>query len=436
MKKLLIPLLLVATPVLASVENREARSLAMGGTGVASAHPGAASLYNPALLSHVGEEREWQFFFTPLGAALSLESDAQEAYDKISNDEYLDGISTAIDGINTAVSTSDLAMFQQNSADFTHLTRDFSRQMGFISGQPLDLGLGSVIAFGSAGQSFGLGVHARRSAQVEMTPEISACDRNLLNEYARVVEQASLGSFPTLNETYTCDGQVTPLITAGVLEDVSSQLTSSFFFGGAMTTEIGLSLSHAFAFGENQLAVGITPKYVNVVSYVVMPTIQNLDDENYDVEEELRNTEVDEDSYNMDIGLATSFFDRKLSLGLVARNLISQSYETPADANGVKHTFDIKPQATAGVAYQVAGLTLTSDLDLTKNKAFFNDSETQYLGLGAEYSLFKMLDFRVGARSNLAESDPLLLTAGLRFFFVSISAEYSKDQVGLALQFP
>jgi hypothetical protein len=33
----------------------------------------------------------------------------------------------------------------------------------------------------------------------------------------------------------------------------------------------------------------------------------------------LRNTEVDEDSYNMDIGLATSFFDRKLSLGLVAR---------------------------------------------------------------------------------------------------------------------
>jgi hypothetical protein len=65
MKKLLIPLLLVATPVLASVENREARSLAMGGTGVASAHPGAASLYNPALLSHVGEEREWQFFFTP-----------------------------------------------------------------------------------------------------------------------------------------------------------------------------------------------------------------------------------------------------------------------------------------------------------------------------------------------------------------------------------
>jgi hypothetical protein len=32
--------------------------------------------------------------------------------------------------------------------------------------------------------------------------------------------------------------------------------------------------------------VGITPKYVNVVSYVVMPTIQNLDDENYDVEEE------------------------------------------------------------------------------------------------------------------------------------------------------
>ena len=102
----------------------------------------------------------------------------------------------------------------------------------------------------------------------------------------------------------------------------------------------------------------------------------------------------------------------------------------------MKHTFDIKPQATAGVAYQVAGLTLTSDLDLTKNKAFFNDSETQYLGLGAEYSLFKMLDFRVGARSNLAESDPLLLTAGLRFFFVSISAEYSKDQVGLALQFP
>jgi hypothetical protein len=43
---------------------------------------------------------------------------------------------------------------------------------------------------------------------------------------------------------------VTPLITAGVLEDVSSQLTSSFFFGGAMTTEIGLSLSHAFAIGE------------------------------------------------------------------------------------------------------------------------------------------------------------------------------------------
>ena len=171
-----------------------------------------------------------------------------------------------------------------------------------------------------------------------------------------------------------------------------------------------------------------------------MPTVQELDDANYDLGDELEDSEQTDDDFNLDLGLATTFLDDRITLGLVIKNLIANSYKTkPASNTGQYAEFDVDTQARLGIAWDAPmGLTLAADMDLTKNKPYFLGDDTQFLGAGVEWDVASIVRLRGGFRTNLADSDDQAFTAGIGFNIIAVhfdlAAQVGENNAGAALQ--
>ena len=439
MKKWAIPLFCLSLPTSLLAADVETRAWAMGGTGTASATPAAAVLYNPALLGLKGNKPATQVILPSLGLRLTAKEDAQDGYQNIDDEDYFDTIDQSVDDINTAIGNTDWAAFDAAAGTFIDSTRGLNEQFGYITREPLNAGAGALFSVASSQPLVGFAVYANASAQLEVTPDISDCDRGLLNEYITIIDNTiGTGTAPAANQTYSCGGTTYNLTDgASNLLTPTDNLDSELFVGAVLISEIGVALSYAFDIGGIPLSVGVTPKMISLTSQVANPTMQDLDDDNYDLGDELEASEMDEDMANLDIGLASRFFD-SLTVGVAARNLVSKRFTTAADQNGTRHSFELKPRYSAGVAWQTGALTLAADLDLSKNQAFFNDRESQYLSAGVEYILFHFLDLRAGLRSNLADDKHPVYTAGLGFnifaFNLDLSAQANADQAAAALQ--
>lgn len=110
-----------ATPLLPM----DARGLAMGSTGVASAKLAHAPQYNPALLSTANEEDDFAIVFPQIGVVAGDEEEMIDAFDSITNDEYagssngdsiidhFEGITERLDEILISGSGGTISMEQQ-----------------------------------------------------------------------------------------------------------------------------------------------------------------------------------------------------------------------------------------------------------------------------------------------------------------------------------
>lgn len=66
-----------------------------------------------------------------------------------------------------------------------------------------------------------------------------------------------------------------------------------------------------------------------------------------------------------------------LVIGVSGRNLIKRDLSS-IEAGGVQLTYQVKPMVTAGVAYDWAAFSLSSDLDLTDNDKFAELEGSRY----------------------------------------------------------
>jgi hypothetical protein len=110
----------------------DARGLAMGGTGVASAKLAHAPLYNPALLSTAHADDDFAIVFPQIGVIVSDEEEMIDSFDALSNDPYsssssgesiidhFEGITDQLDIILTSGDSGSVSMEQQIS-DFETL---------------------------------------------------------------------------------------------------------------------------------------------------------------------------------------------------------------------------------------------------------------------------------------------------------------------------
>lgn len=343
-----------------------ARSFAMGGTGVAIAHPGAAGTSNPAMLA--ANHHEWNDDF-----ALVLPSVNARFADEEETVDQIDRIQQIIDDFQQAQSNNDISSARQNAGELRDQLNAFDRDTIRV-----DAGLGLALAVPSP--DFAVGFFANGNLRATARGEFDENDDALL---------------ATLE-----NGSTTDLATADLDQDLQSRgkvLASA-------VSEVGISFARSFEFNNGErLQIGVSPKFVQLRTFQYTETVSGFDDDNFDAED----TETKKNRLNVDLGAAYSFGQQKQwKAGVVVKNVVPMELDSARSKPGLERqrTLEVGPMITTGLSHIGQYHVVTAEVDLTKNEAFGYEDDTQWLALGAEFDAFRFAQLRAGLRHNLAHS--------------------------------
>lgn len=335
-----------------------ARSFAMGGTGVAVAHPATANIANPAMLAN--GHHDWADDFGLILPSINVRmADDEEVVDQI--DDIQD---TIIQLENSATPTE----AQDNAGVLRRQLAELSRDTARV-----DVGAGLSLAIPR--EAFSVGVFTDGSLRVTTRGNVTANDLEILRE----IEE---------------DIIVAAEVASGA-RDVESELTSDGTVIAASTAEIGVSFARAFELTNgDQLSLGLSPKYVQLRTFEYVQRVNDFDDDDFDSDE----NETDDSQFNVDLGTAYRFGEeREWNAGLAVKNILPMDLESTSGAK-----LEIDPKISAGLAHTGDYHVVTAELDLTKQKGFGFSDDTQWLALGAELDAMRYAQVRFGVRHNLA----------------------------------
>ncbi|QCF26840.1 conjugal transfer protein TraF [Hydrocarboniclastica marina] len=364
----------------------DARALAMGGTGVASGRPSSASFYNPALLSiqHKHNQDDFNITLPSLNARVADDEDVIG---------QVDDLQDTIDQFNEAVESFQSGGSPENARD---AARTMQSQLRDFNKDAMRADVGLSLSFQKPGKALGVGVFADASLRANARGEYADQDDAFLSgiiDGSRAIELIDTGDEDQVSNNY--------------------ELRSQGRIVAAAMAEVGLTLSREFEIKGNALALGVSPKFVQLRTFDYIANVAAFDDEDFDAEDQ----ETTKNGFNMDIGAAYTFGEHEQWVaGASIRNLIPMELKTVNDQK-----VELNPQMTVGMAHRSDWHTLAIDLDLTKNEAFSFEDDTQWLSVGAEVDVFNSAQLRAGARHNIAHdsstSDGIAeknqLTAGL-----------------------
>ncbi|KPK37990.1 MAG: hypothetical protein AMJ69_09665 [Gammaproteobacteria bacterium SG8_47] len=373
------------------------RSMAMGGTGVASGTGANASYYNPALLAIARDENDFDLVLPTFGVRVADPASIRGDLDDFQDADYIQLFEDAILSFNAATTLPEL---QTAASDTVAAARDLQTELVNFSGDPLviDANVGFALAIPNETLGIALYVNSRAvgGGELNVTDE----DIALTDEYINELESVFVdGNLP----------DPTSPIYAGTDFDLvipTDDFTSTADGRGAVITEAGVSLANEFA-SLGGLALGITPKYVRTDTFDYS---LDVDTAEFDLEE---NRKAYSD-FNFDLGAAIQL-GGGWKLGLVGKYLIAKEYET-----FLGNTVELNPQVRAGVAWETDTLTIAVDADLTKNDPLGFDGQTQFLAGGVELDVADTVQVRAGYSRNMADNvigDPSLFSVGLGFTF-------------------
>ncbi|KXO08114.1 MULTISPECIES: conjugal transfer protein TraF [Marinobacter] len=406
---LAISLSIATTSALASPQApMSARSFAMGGTGVAVAHPSAAPLANPAMMA--APQHDWADDFGLMLPSVNARfADEEEVVDQI------DDIQDVIDEFQGLNRTSNPEEARRLAGDLRERLNNFDRDTVRV-----DAGLG--IAFAIPTNSISVGFVADGAIRATVRGELDPDDDAFLREL----------------ETATA----LELATA----DLDRDLKSRGRILASAVAEVGISLATTFELNNGeQFQFGVTPKYVELRTFQYTETVSGFEDDDFDSDE----FETDKSGFNLDIGAAYAFGEnREWNAGVVVKNLIPMELDS-AQARPLlgeeKRTLELNPMVTAAIAHKSDYHVVTAELDLTKKKAFGFEDDTQWLAVGAEFDAWRYAQLRAGIRHNLASNsdndgieEDTQFTAGLGLNVLGarldIGALYSSADVGAAIE--
>jgi hypothetical protein len=407
---LAIGLSVASTAALASPQSfMSARSFAMGGTGVAVAHPSAAPSANPAMMA--AQQHEWADDFGLMLPSINARmADEEEVVDQV------DDIQDLIDGFEDFKS-SNPAQAQDSARQLVDRLEAFDRDTMRAN---VGLGLGFAIPTNSVSVGF--------FADGNLTATV----RGELDERDLAVLEGIAALDPSAVESVN-------------LED---NLNSRGRILASAVVEAGVSFAKTFELSNGEaLQIGISPKYVELRTFQYTETVSGFEDDEFDGDE----YQTDKSGFNLDIGAAYAFGDNnQWNAGVVVKNLVPMELDSAVSENPAKmeekHTLELNPMVTAGIAHKSEYHVVTAELDLTKKEAFGYEDDTQWLAVGAEFDAWRYAQLRAGVRHNLASNDDndgieedTQFTAGIGLNIlggrIDIGGLFSSADVGAALEF-
>lgn len=371
----------------------DARSLAMGGAGVASATSANAAYYNPALMARyktrkeIGHNSRYVVPLTLRGSR-SLETIA-----KADEQQLEQNLVNSIADFN-ANQNSQTARQVLGAATELQSNLDTLLQ-GPVQG---DIIYGIVLGIGHKHEGGAIIINQRLVGDGAV--DNFASDIQLLGEYVDAMTFIEGGGNPADAAT-RYPNVVNP---DGTIADQTGNLTSAASGSGLIMTEIGMAMSKEFKVYGIDLAFGITPKVQQVVTYDFSADASTgesstVRDDNQDWE------------FNMDFGIAHQI-NHQWRAGLVIKNLRTIHYTT-----SLGNAIDIGPQIRAGSSYDMGARGLYAiDVDLLENDAVGGGSPSRVLSLGGEWPVLSFLKLRGGMTRNMkgaGDANDVLYTFGV-----------------------
>ena len=388
----------------------DARSAAMGKTGVASVGSTNAGYFNPALLAsfsqrkHLGEN---QRLAVPSISAYVSESALE--LEVIDDAGYETRLNNAIADFNN----------NANVDDILNTLRSLNDDLNVASSVPLfadvHASMNVRVPDRQEGGAFYYGMRALLDGNLFYSPE----DAALVADYLEELEFVNNGGTP---------GTLHPeLYFNGDLINPNDNLNSSVAAAALVIEELGFSMGWAVTWWDMDMMVGFTPKIVQVTTYEYTATATSGD---------LTQKGEDENdvNLNMDLGWAKQLNDR-LTVGVTLKNLFPQDYRTESNSY-----IKLRPQLRIGGAYLTKWGNYAVDLDLTENDPLSNADPYRELGLGGEWGIWGQ-KIRAGVVSNIGatgSNKSPLYTFGFRIqyglFHSDFNYGHGKNQKSAALQ--
>jgi len=405
---------LVATTAQAGSFNN-ARSLAMGGTGVATAHPAAAASLNPAMMA--ATHHEWSDDFGLILPSVNVRfADEEEVLDQVDDlQDAIDNFDELADRIN--FNPSDAESLRN---DARAVAGDLLEQLKAFDKDTIRINAGVGLSLAVPSPRLAVGFFTNGSLTATVRGEFDEQDKQLLESIAN----------STTPET----------------ADLEDDLQSRGRILASAVVEAGISFAHALDLGNDHVVqLGVSPKYVQLRTFQYTASIAEFEDDDFDGAE----YETEKSGFNLDLGAAYAFGENKQwNTGLVVKNLIpmelkSAQYDPELDE---EYTLELKPKVTAAIAHTGNYHVVTAELELTKQKGFGYADDTQWFSVGAEFDAWRFAQLRVGARQNLASNsdnagieEKTQFTAGLGLnpfgARLDIAALVSDSDLGAAIEF-
>lgn len=390
----------------------DARSLAMGGAGVASATGQHAQFTNPALLSaYEGEEEDTRhgrvYLPTIVAQATSSIKDTLDVVDLELDDE----VSSAVDAFNADQTAANASVVASSVESLQTALNDIGNQnlegeafVGFSVSEPSN----------REGGSFYFGLRAIGDGR----SNISQADLNLLQSYIDSANFiASGGTTGALNPAlFDADGN---------LIQPEETVASSVRVSSLAIAEWGVAFSKEFELWGQYIAFGATPKVVRAEVFSEELTYTNAD---LNYSENKRNNFT----LNLDLGAVWMLGDH-FRVALAAKDVVSKNYEGANDL-----VVETKARTRFGTAFVHKYITVGLDVDLQKNTSLSGLFATQDAAFGIELSPLPWLHLRGGYRHDLEGLRDDIVSVGAGFkagrFVADLAYSSGTERDGGALQ--
>lgn len=391
----------------------DARTLAMGGTSVASADNSNAQFYNAALLAFNEEieerTRDARFLFPVVVPQLS---ESAISLEELARYETADALTDAVDAFNATPGAPAARGVVDAAAD---LDAALSRldDTDLLADVYIGLAVSEPSKFEGGG--FFLGTRLLAGGQAVVDP----ADRALLDAYREGL---------TFIATNGAEGAPHPELfdANGMLADPGGDFESTASAAGIALTEAGVAMSRQVRLFGQPVAAGITFKVQRTETF---QDDERLVDERIDTG--LNN--VHDGNVNFDIGLVREFGD-SVRLGVAVKDVIRQDYET-----GLGTTLRMRPRARVGVAWQAGPVQIAADADVTRNEPLAAEEPTQEAAIGVEWALDAPVRIRAGYRRDMRGNREGIASVGAgvtwRRLVVDLAWAEGHDARAAALQF-
>ena len=385
------------------------RSMAMGGTGVASGRPSQSAHFNPARFAGNpgldGRGGEVAFARPWAGVRLVDRDDFLGAVDQYVENDNEGALKSALDNLERTI--DERTTSTEDVRDVTRSADALLEDLSNLSDKPIRAVGSAGLNLGMPGDRFGWGMHIRREAVAGAVIRLSEEDRQAVRDTVDFLD-----ALVDLYET-----REIPRDTR--IPRPVEEFTSTAGTRGALIEERGVSMGYSLPV-ERPTSVGITVKHMRVDTVDWDADLNDADQERFRLADQRRSN----DDMNLDIGI-THVLEDEWVAGLVIRNAIAREYRTVND-----NLIELHPLYRAGLAWQGERVTVAWDMDLNESPAIGFDPGKQFMAMGVEYKPWGWFALRAGMRFER------VLQEATTSFGVGFSGEQARFDIGISANEP